>query len=348
MINENTQIEKTIIKFEEWFYDDDHSKNQDYYKNSIKKSFLKALTKEELIDFFYNFIIDGGKIQSGGHRTKNIFLKTIKAKFKEFRKFILGPFSRNFDLEDWFNQISNFSGFGVGIATIYLNRLDNDSYPIMNNKTIAALNKLGYQISSTKNFKNYQVVKNIQDKLIKRFPKLDNYYKTDAFNHFIVAVYNGVELISDLIQIRNWENELEQKEIQLVEEFEKDNLNKRDLLKKIEDIENEHSELVTVKGKRYKRHNYLMCLIKKYRNYKCQFCSTKIRKSNGEYYIEACHIKPKAKGGLDKLENILVLCPNCHKRFDYGTREEEKLVNSKYSVKLNGEKYTANISIGRS
>ena len=76
-------------------------------------------------------------------------------------------------------------------------------------------------------------------------------------------------------------------------------------------------------------------------DYKCQFCSTKILKANGDYYIEACHIKAKAEGGKDRLNNILILCPNCHKLFDYGNRENEKRTKDKYSVFINGKKYKA-------
>ncbi len=83
------------------------------------------------------------------------------------------------------------------------------------------------------------------------------------------------------------------------------------MYKKLIECENDKSEKITINGKIYKRHNYLMVQIKKYRDYKCQFCSTIIRKANGGYYIEACHIKPKAEGGKDSLDNILILCPNC-------------------------------------
>ena len=69
-----------------------------------------------------------------------------------------------------------------------------------------------------------------------------------------------------------------------------------DLYNKIRDCEKNSSDIVTINGKRYKRHNYLMVQIKKYRNYKCQFCDTTIQKNNGDYYIEACHIKAKAEG----------------------------------------------------
>ena len=86
-----------------------------------------------------------------------------------------------------------------------------------------------------------------------------------------------------------------------------------------------------------------MVHMKKYRDYKCQFCSTTILKANGEYYIEACHIKPKAEGGKDSFDNILILCPNCHKLFDYGKRSNEKNLKASYSVTINDKTYEASL-----
>ena len=115
------------------------------------------------------------------------------------------------------------------------------------------------------------------------------------------------------------------------------------MYKKLIECENDKSEKITINGKIYKRHNYLMVQIKKYRDYKCQFCSTTILKANGDYYIEACHIKPKAEGGKDSLNNILILCPNCHKLFDYGNRVSEKKSKATYSVIINEKTYKASL-----
>ncbi|MFH2029353.1 MAG: HNH endonuclease [Bacteroidota bacterium] len=36
--------------------------------------------------------------------------------------------------------------------------------------------------------------------------------------------------------------------------------------------------------------------------------------------MEAAHIKPKHKKSKETPENILILCPNHHKEFDFGRR----------------------------
>jgi len=61
-------------------------------------------------------------------------------------------------------------------------------------------------------------------------------------------------------------------------------------------------------------------LIKYINNYECQFpnCNTRIPKKDGSFYIEVAHIKSVAQGGQSVIGNLLVLCPNHHKFFDYG------------------------------
>ncbi|MDR3135058.1 MAG: HNH endonuclease [Deltaproteobacteria bacterium] len=79
--------------------------------------------------------------------------------------------------------------------------------------------------------------------------------------------------------------------------------------------------------------------MKKLRSYKCQFCSKSILKKDKKLYAEACHIKPKSKGGDESLNNILVLCPNCHKEFDLGDRKEITHDDKKYVVEVNGSRH---------
>lgn len=338
-MNQEDYFKKLISEFEIWYQNDIHSRNISYYDGIITKEYLSLLSDSEFLDFFFDFVKDGGKVQSGGHRKKYDFWAETKYNLADFKQFVLEPFDSDFNLKDWMKRRNNFYAFGFGIATIYLNRIDRLRYPILNNKTLNALNKIGYKISSSKNFSNYELVKSIQDKLISSFPVLKDYYKADALNHFLIAVYQGQELISNYQQIDQVSDVFEQREIEYLTKEDLNKLNKEELLQTIKNCERDSSQAITIKGKSYKRYNYLMTQIKKYCDYKCQFCSTAILKANGDYYIEACHIKPKAKGGKDKLNNILVLCPNCHKLFDFGKREKETYSFDNYSVCLNGEKY---------
>jgi len=126
------------------------------------------------------------------------------------------------------------------------------------------------------------------------------------------------------------------------EEFDYDVIEQQKIIENINefpDLTNENAEKITINSKIYKRDNVLIAKIKKDRNFECQICQTKIQKSNGEFYIEAAHIKAKKDKGNEKKENILILCPNHHKEFDFGKREIIKHSSDKIKFKLNGIEY---------
>ena len=53
----------------------------------------------------------------------------------------------------------------------------------------------------------------------------------------------------------------------------------------------------------------------------CQACKNPApfpKKSNGEPYLEAHHVKQLADGGEDTVENTIAVCPNCHRKAHYG------------------------------
>jgi hypothetical protein len=56
------------------------------------------------------------------------------------------------------------------------------------------------------------------------------------------------------------------------------------------------------------------------RNHTCQVCEIPTFKNkNGDYhYTESHHIIPRALGGPDIPSNILIVCANCHRKFDSG------------------------------
>jgi predicted restriction endonuclease len=76
--------------------------------------------------------------------------------------------------------------------------------------------------------------------------------------------------------------------------------------------------------------------------YRCQFpeCKATIPLRNGHFYCEVAHIRPVAKGGHSVRINLLVLCPNHHKMFDYGDLAIEVNTRTTISGKLNGKPFT--------
>ena len=108
---------------------------------------------------------------------------------------------------------------------------------------------------------------------------------------------------------------------------------KKELLKELFNDTGDSNEKIPLKGSGYKRNNTNIAKIKILRGFDCQICGKSILKRDGSKYIEAAHIKDKPNGGKELWNNIILLCPNHHKEFDYGKREiilhNEKLIKFK-------------------
>ncbi|MDU9050974.1 MAG: HNH endonuclease signature motif containing protein [Candidatus Electrothrix sp. Rat3] len=71
----------------------------------------------------------------------------------------------------------------------------------------------------------------------------------------------------------------------------------------------------------YLRNPYLVELTKRQAGGKCQDCNKPapfVSKKTGEPYLEVHHIIPLAEDGPDSRENLLALCPNCHRKRHHG------------------------------
>lgn len=111
-------------------------------------------------------------------------------------------------------------------------------------------------------------------------------------------------------------DEIEQNEI--VSTLIKKNKTKKEILDELEKVKTSNNEKITINRKVYKRDNNTIALIKILRDFKCQICDNTILKKDGNFYIEAAHIKAKCLDGNETLDNIILLCPNHHKEFDLG------------------------------
>jgi len=69
------------------------------------------------------------------------------------------------------------------------------------------------------------------------------------------------------------------------------------------------------------RNPYIVEQAKRLANGKCQDCGQPapfLNKSTNEPFLEIHHIVPLSQGGEDVIENVLALCPNCHRKRHYG------------------------------
>lgn len=127
-----------------------------------------------------------------------------------------------------------------------------------------------------------------------------------------------------------------------------DVLQKRDrkdeIIQDLKNLKPTEPELIKFEGKTYKRDNKTIAELKIMRDFKCQICDKQILKKNGGFYIEASHITPKSKKGLETPDNILILCPNHHKEFDLGNKEITKHTADIIEFKLNGSVYSLKLS----
>lgn len=144
----------------------------------------------------------------------------------------------------------------------------------------------------------------------------------------------------NLTQERFFSNELEQEELDKLL-----NKDKQYLIEELRKLRNTDSEYTYVNSKRYKRDNKTIAQLKIVRDFKCQMCSTTILKSNGKYYIEGAHIKPKSKKGNELPDNILILCPNHHKEFDYGKKKIISHTREYLEFELNDIYYKISLKI---
>ena len=188
----STKINEIIQAFEKWFSNDNHSKIEDFYLNTITLENISKLTQSEFEDFFLEFAKQGGKIQTGGARTASRFIQNVNKNYASFRQRMLAPFNSNFDVHDWIQWSESFLFFGKGLATIYLNRVDKRKFAIVNNKSIEAYKKLGYSISLSGLIHTYNDILDAQTDLIKKHPELNNYFRADALSHFLIATPEGL------------------------------------------------------------------------------------------------------------------------------------------------------------
>ena len=65
---------------------------------------------------------------------------------------------------------------------------------------------------------------------------------------------------------------------------------------------------------------------------------------NREPYLEEHHIKRLADGGTDTIDNVVAICPNCHRRMHVLNREED-LLKLRFIAEKNEEKLNRLLSL---
>jgi predicted HNH restriction endonuclease len=166
-------------------------------------------------------------------------------------------------------------------------------------------------------------IKNVKDYFLKYSSdgiEIKNY---DVHNRQIIESVSPNHTVSE---IRTFELDpvYEERSNELIEKFTKDNLKE-----KLSEFESSEfvPEKQDIQTSTSFRNPELASLMKIKQNHTCQICEIPTFKNkNGNYYTESHHIIPRSLGGPDKPSNILIVCANCHRKFDSG--DESTLVET--------------------
>ncbi|MBO9620730.1 MAG: HNH endonuclease, partial [Niabella sp.] len=158
-------------------------------------------------------------------------------------------------------------------------------------------------------------------------------------------VYQKYLDLADSSDRGNADSDVDEKEQTEIANFYKNEKNRTELISELRKSQDADDEEVIINLKKFKRNNKTIALIKMLRDFECQICKTSIMKKDGSKYIEAAHITPKHKKGKETESNIILLCPNHHKEFDYGNLSVIEHTDEKLLFSLNGKTYKLNLQI---
>jgi hypothetical protein len=108
------------------------------------ESYFRSLHADELLEEMTTFLVEGGKLQTGGARGKGQFVRGISGRIEEFRAHLLKVYEPVFDVEEWWEDCQKFPRFGRGIRSIFLHRTHPSRYAIFNKKAFDGYQALGF------------------------------------------------------------------------------------------------------------------------------------------------------------------------------------------------------------
>lgn len=81
-------------------------------------------------------------------------------------------------------------------------------------------------------------------------------------------------------------------------------------------VKNVNHKPKTTEAVVYYRDPYLNQMVKRIADGKCQYCGedAPFRDKQGKPYLEAHHVIRLADGGKDTIDNVVAICPNCHRK----------------------------------
>lgn len=224
------------------------------------------------------------------------------------------------------------SGMNINERDRYIKRMQisnnfksyNDNAPHFVIGSYNAGDKVLYYVVELKEYiKNKQGDKSYSSLWIDYGNICDTYEK--GFNRVIdrnERVFVGI----DNNRIKNFEDE------EIIDKIflSKDYYEETRTIKSKKEIFEENDNTTYVEGKKLKRNNELRKYAFERENYTCELCGTQntFETNNGTEYFEGHHLimynlnsQSKYKYSLDVVENIICLCPNCHRKIHFADRQ---------------------------
>jgi hypothetical protein len=236
-------------------------------------------------------------------------------------------------LYNWKGFNNNTIAFNIkadkNLSILFPISLNADNYKTDNKRLVGQIGFSYYNLSIAK-----KIVRDELLELKKSGVQRDEFLKLKDIYTFITGENFALDLTNS--------DELEQEELISILTKEHD-ISK--IIKELNSTKSSNSETVVINKKIYKRNNKIIAQLKIYRNFKCQICGKQIKKKNGDYYIEAAHIKAKCEKGCENPDNILILCPNHHKEFDFGNLNILMHNTEKIMFNLNEKEYNIDLKI---
>lgn len=250
-------------------------------------------------------------------------------------------YERNLTLTNAATQLVHRHGLNVNSARDYIN---NFRYLIQGRGFQRTLNAFSMEYYFERFRKDYKpaILAKALTALREHILYYQNYQlirqgRAVAMNEMWRIYYHYSSLLPTTLQ-----DELEQDELEAIAI---QSQSKADIIRALLQLRSSDPQTITLNQQQYKRDNLTIAHLKILRDHRCQICQTTIRKENGGYYIEGAHITPKSRQGRETPDNILILCPNHHKEFDYG--EVDILQRDKDLVifSMNGTTHTISLRI---
>lgn len=159
------------------------------------ESYFRSLPADKLLEEMTTFVVEGGKVQSGGARGRKQFLKAISGREEEFRAHLLKVYEPGFDVETWWEECQKFPRFGRGIRSIFLHRTHPTKYAIYNQKALDGYRTLGVLRDDTPISQvTFTDINNAALAIQARRPDQLSLYLVDHLTHYITIPEGKQEL----------------------------------------------------------------------------------------------------------------------------------------------------------